>query len=71
MVESLHWMHADTKPDSTMQPFSKAPTGFTSEDAACERCGSFEGREIAGQTLCTDCIELAGCGCASHGGGGE
>jgi len=42
------------------------------ENAACERCGSFEVMEFAGRTLCKDCIELAGCGCAGHGGeGGE
>jgi len=37
------------------------------ENAACARCGSFDGLEIASQTLCKDCIELAGCGCAGHG----
>ena len=36
-------------------------------DAACERCGSFDAQEIAGQVLCADCIALAGCGCAGHG----
>jgi hypothetical protein len=38
-------------------------------DAAmrCERCGSFDPLEIAGQCLCADCIALAGCGCAGHG----
>jgi hypothetical protein len=38
------------------------------EDKACERCGRFDAREISGLTLCTDCIALAGCGCAGHGG---
>jgi hypothetical protein len=37
------------------------------EDAACERCGSFEVLEIAGQFLCADCVATAGCGCAGHG----
>jgi hypothetical protein len=37
------------------------------ETAACERCGSFEVIEIAGQFLCSDCVALAGCGCAGHG----
>jgi len=37
------------------------------QNAVCERCGSFDVMEIAGQTLCKDCIALAGCGCAGHG----
>jgi hypothetical protein len=37
------------------------------KDAACERCGSFEVFEIAGQFLCADCVATAGCGCAGHG----
>jgi hypothetical protein len=36
------------------------------KDAACERCGSFDAMEFAGQILCADCIQLAGCGCAGH-----
>ncbi len=52
-----------------MQPFNNATTGLPSNDAACERCGSFDVLEIAGQQLCIDCIALAGCGCAGHGGG--
>jgi hypothetical protein len=36
-------------------------------DAACERCGSFDVLEIAGEFLCADCVALAGCGCAGHG----
>ena len=42
------------------------PSNKTNE-AACERCGSFDTLEIAGQFLCTDCVALAGCGCAGHG----
>ena len=38
------------------------------EDAACERCGSFDAQEFAGTILCADCIALAGCSCAGHGG---
>jgi hypothetical protein len=34
---------------------------------ACERCGSFDVLEIAGQFFCADCVALAGCGCAGHG----
>jgi nitrate/TMAO reductase-like tetraheme cytochrome c subunit len=37
------------------------------QDAACERCGSFDAMEFADQMLCADCIQLAGCGCAGHG----
>lgn len=36
-------------------------------EASCERCGSFEVLEIAGQFLCADCVSLVGCGCAGHG----
>lgn len=36
-------------------------------DAACERCGSFDVREIGGQFLCGECVATAGCGCAGHG----
>ena len=36
--------------------------------SSCERCGSFEVVEIAGKFLCTDCVALAGCGCAGHSG---
>jgi hypothetical protein len=45
----------------TSEPVKKA------SEAACERCGSFEALEIAGQFLCADCVALAGCGCAGHG----
>jgi hypothetical protein len=38
----------------------------TGETTACERCGSFEAMEIAGKFLCTDCVALAGCGCAGE-----
>ena len=38
------------------------------KSSGCERCGSFEVLEIAGKFLCTDCVALAGCGCAGHGG---
>jgi hypothetical protein len=38
------------------------------QDAACERCGSFEAMEFAGKILCADCIQQAGCACAGHGG---
>lgn len=37
------------------------------EGTACENCGSFDVLEIAGQFLCTDCVAVAGCGCAGHG----
>jgi hypothetical protein len=47
------------------------PTISGGEDAAGERCGSFDVLELAGRTLCTDCLALAGCGCAGHGGGHE
>jgi hypothetical protein len=43
-----------------------APEDGRTPEAACERCGSFDMMEIAGQTLCMDCIALAGCGCAGH-----
>ena len=46
------------------------PTNQT-EDAACERCGSFDAMEFAGKVLCADCIQLAGCGCAGHGSDDE
>jgi hypothetical protein len=39
----------------------------TQEDAACERCGSFDVLELAGKFLCADCVAQAGCGCAGHG----
>jgi hypothetical protein len=39
----------------------------TTEDAACERCGSFDVLEFAGKFLCAECVALAGCGCAGHG----
>lgn len=45
----------------------ESKTSNTTNDAACERCGSFDTMEIAGQILCPDCIALAGCGCAGHG----
>jgi hypothetical protein len=35
-------------------------------EKSCDRCGSFDVLEIAGQFLCTDCVALAGCGCAGH-----
>jgi|GEM_PF-3872810 len=41
------------------------------KDAVCERCGSFDVLEIAGQFLCGDCVATAGCGCAGHGGSDE
>ena len=41
----------------------------STEDTTCERCGSFEVMEFAGKFLCADCIQLASCGCAGHGGG--
>jgi hypothetical protein len=49
----------------TIQPFNN------STNSACERCGSFDALEFAGKILCADCIQLAGCGCAGHGNGGE
>lgn len=48
-----------------------SPAEGQSIEAACERCGSFEAMEFAGKFLCADCIQLAGCGCAGHGGGDE
>jgi len=45
------------------------PANPATGDAACERCGSFDVLEIAGKLLCADCVALAGCGCAGHGGG--
>jgi hypothetical protein len=44
------------------KPETKSP-----EEAACERCGSFEAMEFAGKILCADCIQLAACACAGHG----
>jgi hypothetical protein len=44
-------------------------TNPVSENSACERCGSFDATEIAGEILCADCIALAGCSCAGQGGG--
>jgi hypothetical protein len=41
------------------------------ETVACERCGSFEAMQIAGKFLCTDCVALAGCGCAGGGDGDD
>jgi hypothetical protein len=41
------------------------PAGST-EATACERCGSFDVLEIAGKFLCSNCVALAGCGCAGH-----
>jgi hypothetical protein len=39
----------------------------STEEIACERCGSFDVLELAGKFLCADCVALAGCGCAGHG----
>jgi len=52
-----------------MQMNSSEPAKSTAaaKDAQCERCGSFDALEFAGQLLCGDCIALAGCGCAGHG----
>jgi hypothetical protein len=47
------------------------PTITEIKDAACERCGSFDVLEIAGQFLCADCVATAGCGCAGHGNSSE
>jgi hypothetical protein len=47
------------------------PIMAAKETASCERCGSFEVLEIAGQFLCADCVAVAGCGCAGHGGDEE
>jgi hypothetical protein len=44
------------------------PTIAGSENAACGRGGSFDVLKFAGRTLCKDCIALAGCSCAGHGG---
>jgi hypothetical protein len=44
------------------------PASTVNEAAGCERCGSFDVLEIAGQFLCADCVAVAGCGCAGHGG---
>jgi hypothetical protein len=46
---------------------SKSPKPVN-EAAACEECGQFGAMEIAGRQLCPDCVSLAGCGCAGHGG---
>jgi hypothetical protein len=43
------------------------PAKAVHEAAACERCGSFEVLEVAGQLLCDDCVAVAGCGCAEQG----
>ena len=47
------------------------PQPPTGKAAACERCGSFDVLEFAGKLLCADCIALASCGCAGHGGGDD
>jgi hypothetical protein len=47
------------------------PATQIDEKTACERCGSFDVLEIAGQFLCADCVAVAGCGCAGHGGDTE
>ena len=44
------------------------PASPVNADAACERCGQFDTVEIGGSVLCPDCVALAGCGCAGHGG---
>jgi hypothetical protein len=49
-----------------MEPFNDSTRG---ENAACERCGSFEVMEFAGKILCHDCVALAACGCAGDGSG--
>ena len=41
----------------------------TAADQPCEECGQFGALEIAGRSLCPDCVALAGCGCAGHGEG--
>jgi hypothetical protein len=46
---------------------SSQPESKMTAEAACERCGNFEVLEIAGKFLCSDCVALAGCGCAGHG----
>jgi hypothetical protein len=43
------------------------PAPAASKPDQCERCGSFDVLEIAGQFLCADCVAVAGCGCAGHG----
>jgi hypothetical protein len=53
--------------EETQPPHSAHPPGNDSTAAACERCGSFDVLEIAGQFLCADCVAVAGCGCAGHG----
>ena len=49
-----------------MPPMEANPNRLVA-DAACERCGSFDVLEIAGQFLCGECVATAGCGCAGHG----
>jgi hypothetical protein len=48
---------------ASVEPNSASST----HDAACERCGSFDAMEFAGEILCANCIQMAGCGCAGHG----
>jgi hypothetical protein len=50
-----------------VQKLVEAKPASSIEDAACERCGSFDVLEIAGKILCADCVALAGCACAGHG----
>lgn len=49
------------------ETISTNPSFHHSTEPACERCGSFDVLEIAGQYLCPDCVALAGCSCAGHG----
>ncbi len=44
-------------------------TAQVAKDKCCEKCGHFDAIEIGDKFLCTDCVALASCGCAGHGGG--
>jgi hypothetical protein len=55
-----------------VQKIVEAMPAISTEDAACERCGSFDVVAIAGQFLCAGCVILAGSSCcgAADGNGG-
>jgi hypothetical protein len=55
-------MEPTNEAHSTIQPLNN------STSSACEHCGSFDVLEIAGKSLCADCVALAGGGGAGQGG---
>jgi hypothetical protein len=63
-MKGIFW-HPWTRMENSTSTDSPQPRNQT--EAQCERCGSFDALELAGQFLCADCVAVAGCGCAGHG----